>query len=90
MAVKKLDAAVTKHQSDQEFLQLVSNLSKLQHANIVKLVGYCMEHRQRLLIYDYCKNGTLHEALHFDQEMHRRLSWKTRVRMALQAAEALE
>lgn len=90
LAVKKLDAVSTRHQSDQEFLELVSNLSKLQHANIVKLVGYCMEHRQRLLIYDYCKNGTLHEALHFDHEIHRGLSWKTRVRMALQAAEALE
>lgn len=90
LAVKKLDAVVSRQQSDEEFLVLVSNLSKLQHANIVKLVGYCMEHRQRLLVYEYCKNGTLHEALHFDHDIHRRLSWKTRVRMALQAAEALE
>lgn len=90
MAVKKLDTAVTRRQSDQEFVGMVSNISGLKHENIVKLVGYCSEHGQRLLVYEYCRNGTLHEALHLDDEIHRKLSWSTRVRIAHQAARALE
>ncbi|XP_055804084.1 protein STRUBBELIG-RECEPTOR FAMILY 3-like [Solanum dulcamara] len=90
LAVKKLDTSVTRRQSEQEFVEMVSNISKLQHENIVKLVGYCSEHGQQLLVYEYCRNGTLHEALHLDDEIHRKLSWSTRVRVALQAARALE
>ncbi|KAK4361072.1 hypothetical protein RND71_020024 [Anisodus tanguticus] len=90
LAVKKLDTAMTRRQSDQEFVEMVSNISKLQHETIVKLVGYCSEHGQRLLAYEYYGNGTLHEALHLDDEIHRKLSWSTRVRIALQAATALE
>ncbi|CAN4084001.1 unnamed protein product [Withania somnifera] len=90
LAVKKLDSAMTKQQSDQEFVEMVSNISKLQHENIVKLVGYCSEHGQRLLVYEYCRNVTLHEALHLDDEIHQKLSWSTRVCLALQAARALE
>lgn len=90
LAVKKLDIAMTKRQSDQEFVEMASNISKLQHENIVKLVGYCSEHGQRLLVHEYCRNVTLHEALHLDDEIHRKLSWSTRVRVALQAARALE
>ncbi|CAI9087541.1 OLC1v1021628C1 [Oldenlandia corymbosa var. corymbosa] len=90
LAVKKLDIEATKYQSDREFLELVSSIAKLKHENIIQLVGYCVEHRQRILVYEYCENGTLHEALHLDDDLHRILSWNTRIRLALQAAKALE
>ncbi|KAG8385572.1 hypothetical protein BUALT_Bualt03G0059100 [Buddleja alternifolia] len=90
LAVKKLDKAASGHLSDREFLDLVSNISKLQHANIVELVGYCLEHGQRLLVYSYCRNGTLDEALNLGDEINKKLSWNTRMRLALQAAKALE
>ncbi|KAL3519672.1 hypothetical protein ACH5RR_017821 [Cinchona calisaya] len=90
LAVKKLDTAAAGHQSDQEFIELVYNIAKLQHANIIQLVGYCMEHSQRMLVYEYCENGTLYESLHLDDLIHKRLSWNTRIHMALQAARALE
>ncbi|GAA0159759.1 hypothetical protein LIER_16465 [Lithospermum erythrorhizon] len=90
LAVKKLDTAVILHQSDEEFLDLVSHVSKLKHPNIVALVGYCVEHGQRLLIYEFCTNVTLNEALHLDDEIHKSLSWNTRMRLALQAARAIE
>ncbi|KAG9158719.1 hypothetical protein Leryth_024011 [Lithospermum erythrorhizon] len=90
LAVKKLDTAVILQQSDEEFLELVSHISKLKHPNIVELVGYCVEHGQRLLIYEYCINGTLNEALHLDDQIHKSLSWNTRMRLALQAARAIE
>ncbi|XP_059639130.1 protein STRUBBELIG-RECEPTOR FAMILY 1-like [Cornus florida] len=71
LAVKKLDTAASRQLSDEDFLELVSGISKLRHAN-VELMGYCAEHGQRLLVYSYCNNGTLHEALHMDDEVHKK------------------
>ncbi|XP_073058641.1 protein STRUBBELIG-RECEPTOR FAMILY 3-like isoform X1 [Primulina eburnea] len=90
LAVKKLEQSASENLSDSEFLELVASISKLQHPNIVKLVGYCLEHGQRLLVYNYCHRGTLNEALHLDDEIKRKLSWNTRMILALQAAQALE
>ncbi|KAM5588343.1 protein STRUBBELIG-RECEPTOR FAMILY 3-like [Rosa sericea] len=90
LAVKKLDSTACSQQSDEEFLELVSNISEIRHANIVELVGYCAEHDQRLLVYKYCRNGSLHDALHTDDEIHQKLSWTVRIRVALGAARALE
>ncbi|GFS41087.1 STRUBBELIG-receptor family 3 [Actinidia rufa] len=53
-------------------------------------MGYCAEHGQRLLIYEYCSNRTLQDALHSDDEFKRKLTWNIRIRMALGAARALE
>lgn len=89
LAVKKLDKK-TSSQHDNEFIELVNNIDKIRHANVVELMGYCAEHGQRLLIYEYCSNGTLQDALHSDDEFKKQLSWNTRVRLALGAARALE
>ncbi|XP_062096421.1 protein STRUBBELIG-RECEPTOR FAMILY 3-like [Humulus lupulus] len=91
LAVKKLDNnTAIKQRNDEEFLELVSNISKLQHPNIVELVGYCAEHGQQLLVYEYCRNGSLHDALHIYDEIHKKLSWNRRIQIALGAARALE
>ncbi|PHU12296.1 Protein STRUBBELIG-RECEPTOR FAMILY 3 [Capsicum chinense] len=90
LAVKKLDRRVTNQQKDDEFLELVNTIDGIRHANVVELMGYCLEHGQRLLVYEYCSNGTLEDALHSDDEFKKQLSWDTRIRMALGAARALE
>ncbi|XP_061363048.1 protein STRUBBELIG-RECEPTOR FAMILY 3-like [Gastrolobium bilobum] len=90
LAVRKLDATASMGQNHEQFLQLVSSISKIQHANIVKLMGYCAEYGQRLLVYEYCSNGTLHDALHGDDEHNIKLPWNARIRVALGAARALE
>lgn len=41
-------------------------------------------------MYNYCGNGTLDEALNFDDENNKKLLWNTRMTLALQAAKALE
>lgn len=89
-AVKKLDKRTTVHQKDDEFLELINSIDRIRHTNIVELIGYCSEHGQRLLIYEYCSNGSLYDALHSDDEFKATLSWNTRIRMALGAARALE
>ncbi|KAM7274935.1 hypothetical protein ACFE04_016801 [Oxalis oulophora] len=90
LAVKKLDKRASSQQKDDEFLELVNSIDLIRHANIVELLGYCAEHSERLLIYEYCSNGTLQDALHSDDEFKNNLSWTNRVRMALGAARALE
>jgi len=90
LAVKKIDSAALSLQEEDNFLEAVSSMSRLRHPNIVPLTGYCVEHGQRLLVYKYIGNGTLHDMLHFTDEMSRKLTWNIRVRIALGTARALE
>ncbi|KAK7412293.1 hypothetical protein VNO78_03746 [Psophocarpus tetragonolobus] len=90
LAVRKLDATASMGHSHEQFIQLVSYISKIQHANIARLVGYCAEHSQRLLVYEYCSNGTLYDALHGDDDHRIKLPWNARIRVALGGAKALE
>lgn len=90
LAVKKLRNTVSQRQTDEEFLELASTISRLQHSNIVELIGYCNEHGQHLLVYDYGGNCTLHDLLHVDEEAHKKFSWNIRIRVALGAARALQ
>ncbi|XVF27692.1 hypothetical protein REPUB_Repub14bG0130800 [Reevesia pubescens] len=90
LAVKKLDTRASRWKNDAEFLELVSTISNLRHPNIVELVGYCNEHGQRLLVYEYCRNGTLYDALHVNDGIHKKLSWNACVRVALGIARALQ
>ncbi|KAL6867239.1 hypothetical protein ACP4OV_015263 [Aristida adscensionis] len=90
LAIKKLDSTVMPFQSSDDFAELVSNISKLHHPNLNELVGYCMEHGQHLLVYDFHKNGSLHDLLHLSDEYSKPLSWNSRVKIALGSARALE
>ncbi|KAL6660228.1 hypothetical protein ACP70R_002350 [Stipagrostis hirtigluma subsp. patula] len=90
LAIKKLDSTVMPFQSSDDFAELVSNISKLHHPNLNELVGYCMEHGQHLLVYDFHRNGSLHDLLHLSDEYSKPLSWNSRVRIALGSARALE
>ncbi|XP_066377507.1 protein STRUBBELIG-RECEPTOR FAMILY 8-like [Miscanthus floridulus] len=79
LAVKKIDSASLSLYEEDNFLEVVSNISRLRHPNIVPLTGYCVEHGQRLLVYEYIGNGTLHDILHFsDDGMSKKLTWNTR------------
>ncbi|KAL8126758.1 hypothetical protein AgCh_013879 [Apium graveolens] len=88
VAVKKLDRRVSSQLKDDEFLDLVNSIDKIRHANVVEILGYCAELGQRLLVYEYCSNGTLQDILLSDDES--KPSWNLRIRMALGAARALE
>ncbi|KAF1882033.1 hypothetical protein Lal_00038676 [Lupinus albus] len=90
LAVRKLDATDSEGQNHEQFLQIVSSISIIQHSNIVQFLGYCDEFNQRLLVYEYCSNGTLYDALHGDDECRIELPWNARIRVALGIARALE
>ncbi|XP_024361881.1 protein STRUBBELIG-RECEPTOR FAMILY 8 isoform X2 [Physcomitrium patens] len=89
-AVKKLDSSSPLVQNEQDFLGILSGMARLRHGNITELVGYCAEHGQRLLVYQYISRGTLNDILHTKDEDTKRLTWNARVKIALGAARALE
>ncbi|KAM5579346.1 inactive protein kinase [Rosa sericea] len=74
-------------QGDQEFCSEVEVLSCAQHRNVVMLIGFCIEDKRRLLVYEYICNGSL------DSHLYRRnrepLEWSARQKIAVGAARGL-
>ncbi|KAB2058758.1 hypothetical protein ES319_A11G256000v1 [Gossypium barbadense] len=85
VAVKS--AKVGNIKSTQQVLNEVGILSQVNHKNLVRLLGCCVEAEQPLMIYEYISNGTLSDHLHGKYSTF--LDWKTRLKIALQTAEAL-
>ncbi|KAG9443894.1 hypothetical protein H6P81_015234 [Aristolochia fimbriata] len=90
LAVKKINSSALPNQDPEEFLEAVSDISRLHHPNVTELVGYCSEHGQHLLVYEFHKNGSLHDFLHLADEYSKPLTWSSRVKIALGTARALE
>ncbi|KAJ4951785.1 hypothetical protein NE237_028617 [Protea cynaroides] len=90
LAVKKIDSSALPSQASEDFMEVVCNISQLCHPNVTELVGYCSEHGQHLLVYEFLGNGSLHDFLHLSDEFSKPLTWNTRVKIALGTARALE
>ena len=50
--------------SSEEFRTELDLLSRLNHAHLLNLLGYCEEGGERLLVYEFMANGSLHQYLH--------------------------
>ncbi|GMN55042.1 hypothetical protein TIFTF001_024166 [Ficus carica] len=91
-AIKKLDSS---KQPQHEFLAQISMVSRLEHENVIQLVGYCVDGPLRVLAYEYAPHGSLHDILHGKKGVKGAqpgpvLSWAQRVKIALGAARGLE
>ncbi|KAF8654586.1 hypothetical protein HU200_061785 [Digitaria exilis] len=74
-------------QQKKEFGKEMLILSQINHRNIVKLLGCCLEVEVPMLVYEFVPNGTLFHLIHGNHRRH--ISLDTRVRVALESAEAL-
>ncbi|XP_022632425.1 probable LRR receptor-like serine/threonine-protein kinase RFK1 isoform X2 [Vigna radiata var. radiata] len=86
VAVKQLSSK--SRQGNREFLNEIGLVSCLQHPNLVKLHGCCIEGNQLMLVYEYMENNSLAQAL-FSSKDQLNLDWPTRLRICIGIAKGL-
>ncbi|XP_050222008.1 G-type lectin S-receptor-like serine/threonine-protein kinase At5g24080 isoform X2 [Mercurialis annua] len=91
IAVKKLDKVLP--HGEKEFITEVNTIGSMHHMNLVRLCGYCSEGSQRLLVYEYMKNGSLDKWIfpsYTSREARERLlDWSTRFSIAIATAQGI-
>ncbi|CAA0829695.1 Leucine-rich repeat receptor-like protein kinase PXC1 [Striga hermonthica] len=74
----------------KEFERCMDLIGKMRHPNIVRLRAYYYAREEKLLVYDYMPNGSLHELLHGNRGPGRvPLDWTTRIGLILGAARGV-
>ncbi|KAI7734589.1 hypothetical protein M8C21_009841, partial [Ambrosia artemisiifolia] len=86
IAVKQLSSK--SKQGASEFVNEIGMISALQHPNLVKLYGCCIEGNQMCLIYEYMENNCLSLAL-FDKVSKAKLTWQVRLNICIGIARGL-
>ncbi|KAM5585977.1 hypothetical protein ABKV19_005074 [Rosa sericea] len=87
VAVKQLSSK--SKQGNREFVNEIGMISSLQHPNLVRLYGSCIEANELLLVYEYMENNSLAHALFGPEEGPVRSDWPTRQRICIGIAKGL-
>jgi serine/threonine protein kinase len=86
VAIKK--CKIVNERKKKEFGKEMLILSQINHKNIVKLLGCCLEVEVPMLVYEFIPNGTLYNYIHH-KKRESQISLTTRLRIAHESAEAL-
>ncbi|KAK4430363.1 putative serine/threonine-protein kinase PIX13 [Sesamum alatum] len=87
VAIKKLNPESM--QGFEEWQSEVNFLGRLSHPNLVRLLGYCWEDKELLLIYEFMQKGSLENHLFRRNAAIEPLSWDLRLKIAIGAARGL-
>nr|GMC99692.1 putative serine/threonine-protein kinase [Ipomoea batatas] len=87
VAIKCLSAE--SKQGTNEFLTEINTISNTLHPNLVKLIGCCVEGRNRILVYEYLENNSLANALLGTSSKHIYMDWPKRAAICLGIASGL-
>ncbi|XP_030479933.1 probable LRR receptor-like serine/threonine-protein kinase At1g56140 isoform X1 [Cannabis sativa] len=85
VAVKQL--SVASNHGKGQFMAEIATISVVQHRNLVKLYGCCIQGNRRILVYEYLHNRSLDQALFGKNNLH--LDWPTRFNICLGIARGL-
>ncbi|XP_068651809.1 serine/threonine-protein kinase-like protein CCR4 [Aristolochia californica] len=88
VAIKRAESG-SRQEKDHAFVSELAQLSRVNHKNLVQLLGFCDEEPERVLVYEFMANGTLHEHLH-KLEWSPLMEWTPRMKVALDAARGIE
>lgn len=86
-AIKVLSA--NSRQGLREFLAEIETIAEIEHENLVKLSGCCVEDKHRILVYGYLENNSLTQALHGGHGSRIQLSWHIRRKICIGVARGL-
>ncbi|PRQ48799.1 putative protein kinase RLK-Pelle-DLSV family [Rosa chinensis] len=86
IAVKRL--SMDSGQGDLEFKNEVLLVARLPHRNLVRLLGFCLEGNERLLVYEYLPNASLDNII-FDPIKRDQLDWDKRYKIIEDIARGL-
>ncbi|KAE8651278.1 probable serine/threonine-protein kinase PBL28 [Cucumis sativus] len=91
VAIKKMEMPAFKEaEGEREFRVEVDILSRLDHPNLVSLIGYCADGKHRFLVYEYMHKGNLqHHLNHNGIGSEAKMDWERRLKVALGAAKGL-
>ncbi|CAN1124104.1 Cysteine-rich receptor-like protein kinase 10 [Linum perenne] len=87
VAVKRL--LTSSSQGLEELKTEVMLVAKLEHTNLVRLLGFCIQGKEKLLVYEYLPSGSLDHLL-FDRRKKSRLNWETRYKIIVGIARGMQ
>ncbi|KAK1609587.1 hypothetical protein QYE76_033260 [Lolium multiflorum] len=100
IAIKRAERASTgarrrrRFDAEHAFRSELRLLCRVNHRNLVSLLGFCEERGERILVFEFMPHGALHDHLHGDATDRTTsplfLSWEARLRVALDAARGVE
>ncbi|KAL5124723.1 Receptor-like kinase TMK2 [Glycine soja] len=91
IAVKRMESGVITSKALDEFQSEIAVLSKVRHRHLLSLLGYSVEGKERILVYEYMPQGALSMHLfHWKSLQLEPLSWKRRLNIALDVARGME
>ena len=86
LAVKRLHDCQS---FEKQFISELLALGRLRHNNIVPLLGFCRERKEKLLVYKYISNGNLYDWLQAREGNDKILEWPLRIKIAIGIARGL-